>query len=600
MCGVFGYFGQGNDVLMQGMADLLKHRGPDGRGWHNTSYAGIGNTRLAIIDVEHGQQPFLSDDGDVAVVQNGEIYNYKELMQELQTLGHQFKTHSDTETILHAYLQWGEEFVNHLNGMFAIAILNNRTQTLRLYRDRIGIKPLYYYEQNGQLYFASEIKAILSTGIPRTPNLEALHHFLSFNYTPTPFTFFEGIKQVAAGHYLTVDNSGARETSWWDFTKIEVKEPTSEAAICHRLRELIDDATRIRLRSDVEVGAFLSGGVDSSTVVARATVQMEQQLQTFSIGFDDPKYDESPFAKKAAKRFNTHHHHQIVDSDMLSHWPLAIYHCDQPHGDVSFLPTHAVSNLASQHLKVVLTGDGADELFAGYDKYKRVRFDGDWQRDYFESISLLSHTEKQQLYGDTLHPYLQHDSYEHISPLLNKVKHWDSINQMLAIDMQFLLSGNNLPKPDRMGMAVSIEARTPFLDYRIMEYALSLPGNYKLRDNETKYILKQAVSDWIGEDLAYRKKQMFTVPIGDWFTTHLQDFIRSVLDSNRFAARGMFNSNTVQHMLNSHLAGTENHTRILRALVAIELWFRIFIDRDSLEIPSIEELGLNPNLLRAA
>ncbi len=593
MCGIFGYFGADERAHMDRMASLLTHRGPDDFGYHATEQVGVGNTRLSIIDLAHGHQPFHARDGKVVVVQNGEIFNYKELMAELEELGYVFETQCDTEVILHGYRAWGEHFVERLNGMFAIAVWDAEKEVLHLYRDRIGVKPLYYYQHEGRFLFASEIKAILGAGVERVPNKEALHHFLSFNYTPTPFTFFEHIHQVKPGHHLSISQAGVQERRWWDFTAVPQAYPESEEAVIEELMALLKDATRIRLRSDVEIGAFLSGGVDSSSVVGLATQQMERPLRTFSIGFEDARYDESPYAKAASERFHTEHISRIVEPDMLQHWPFATYYCDQPHGDVSFMPTYCVSQLAAEHLKVVLTGDGSDELFAGYDKYKAFAPEGEgWQQRYFESISLLSHAEKQALYGEEMAHLKTLESYQLADDFFARVKGWDGLNQMLAFDMEYLLSGNNLAKPDRMGMAVSIEARTPFMDYRVMEYALSLPGDYKLRDGETKYILKKAVSDLIGEDLAYRKKQMFTVPIGDWLSSSLSGFMQSMLCSNQFAARGLFDQAVVQRMVNEHRDGSANHTRILRALIAIELWYRIFIDRDELAPPSFEELGI--------
>lgn len=601
MCGIFGLYHTNGQTphatCLAAMANSLHHRGPDGHGHIAVPYAGIGNTRLAIIDVAHGQQPFTSADNQVHVVQNGEIYNYIELKAELEASGAQFITHSDTEVLLHAYLHWGDDFVQRLNGMFAIAVFDARSHTLRLYRDRIGMKPLYYAQHGDTFFFASEIKAMLAAGMPAAPNYEALHHFLSFNYMPSPFTAFDAIHELPAGHTLRITPASIHTHAWWRLGAHTPLVPTSEEAICDDLRNLLTRATEIHLRADVEVGAFLSGGVDSSTVVGVASQLVDHPIQSFSIGFDDPKYDESPFAIEASERFGTRHTLQRVQPNMLEHWPLAVFFCDQPHGDVSFMPTHEVAKLARKNVKVVLTGDGGDELFGGYDKYLNFAekgFAAGWQRDYFESTSLLTHRHKLALYGDAMRGKFAHlDSFEITEDWQSRYAHCDPINQILAFDSTYLLAGNNLVKPDRMSMAASLEGRMPLLDPSIIDYVFALPGALKMKDGVSKYIMKKAFAPLIGDTLAYRKKQMFTVPIGDWLKTSLAPLMRSLLGSNQFAARGLFDSGAVARMMDEHISGHANHTRILRALMAIEIWFRLFIDAQTLTPPSWDDLGLS-------
>lgn len=600
MCGVFGLWlhnGQSPDTsTLERMVQSLHHRGPDGHGFVSHAYGAVGNTRLAIIDVAHGKQPFSCTSGRVHVVQNGEIYNYIELKAELEALGAHFFTNSDTEVLLQGYLQWGDDFVDRLRGMFAIAVFDERAQKLTLWRDHIGMKPLYYAAQQNGVMFASEIKAILAAGMQAKPNLTALHHFLSFNYVPSPYTAFEGILELPAGCKLTITPNQITCDKWWQLGASSPMIPASEDEVCDQLRELLRSSTALHLRSDVEVGAFLSGGVDSSCVVGVASTLVNHPIKTFSIGFDDARYDESVFANEAATRFGTEHTINIANPNMIEGWPHAVFFCDQPHGDVSFMPTHEVAKLARTKVKVVLTGDGGDELFAGYDKYvdfAKDDFTTGWQQRYFERTSLLTHNEKMALYSDDMRRrFADLHSFDITKDWQSTYASCEPMQQILAFDSTYLLSGNNLIKPDRMSMAASLEGRMPLLSREMIDFAFALPMHMKLRDGTTKYILKKAFAPLIGEHLAYRKKQMFTVPIGDWLRTSLAPLMQHLLGSNQFAARGLFEQRNVNAMMQAHIKGTENHTRILRALMAIELWFRLFIDSQTIAPPVWENLGI--------
>lgn len=580
MCGIFGYMHrQGSSVapeILKLMGNSIKHRGPDDQGIHKGNGYALGNQRLSIIDIKGGHQPFVSDDGNIIVVQNGEIFNHIELAAELKRTGNPCRTHSDTEVLLRLYEQEGIGFIKKLNGMFAIAIYDLREQAMYLVRDRIGVKPLYVHDDGMQVTYGSEIKAILPAlkQIPQMDEL-ALHHYLTFNYVPAPYTMFQGIKHLMPGHFIKVTKQETITTRWWNLADVEPVHGRSEADWIEEFNFIIDDAVRLRLRCDVPFGAFLSGGVDSSTVVGLMSKHMTEPVKTFCVGFDDPKYDESIFAQIAAERFGTKHTMERVDPDMLDLWPMATYHCDQPHGDISFLPTYRVSQLAAKQVKVVLTGDGADELFAGYDKYKTFfarsevesMSDDKFRRSYFKSISLFSDEGKQKLYPAQLKKHLESiDSYDVARPYFDEVKHQDRINQALYLDMQLLLSGNNLVKPDRMGMAVSLEARTPFLDYRMMEFAFRMPGSLKLKNGETKYLYKKAVTPLIGEDLAYRKKQMFTVPVGEWFKTNRTQYCKNGLPFE------WFNHQILDEIFNNHVLNNIDMTRELRALIAFKKW----------------------------
>lgn len=561
------------------MGQAIEHRGPDDHGVFAAEGVALGNRRLSIIDIAGGHQPFVSDDGQIVVVQNGEIFNHVELAQELAASGHPCRTHSDTETLLRLYEREGIGFLHRLNGMFAIAILDRRQDAFYLVRDRIGVKPLYVHDDGRRLVFGSELKAMMPA-IGHAPSLdvEALHHYLTFNYVPPPFTIRKGIRHVMPGTAMKVTRGGAATWRWWDLSQVAPEHDRPEGDWIEEFNAILEDSVRLRMRSDVPFGAFLSGGVDSSTIVGLMARQRTEPIKTFCIGFDDPRFDEAPFAQAAADRFGTDHVMERVAPDMLDLWPMAIHHCDQPHGDVSFLPTYRVSQLAAAHVKVILTGDGGDELFAGYDKYRDFfatpgvfdSDDDDFRRSYFDSISLFSHDAKLALYQPGTRAAMQGaDSFELARQWFDQVPHQDRINQALYLDTQLLLSGNNLVKPDRMGMAVSIEARTPFLDYRMMEFAFRMPGDLKLRDGVTKYLYKKAVTPLIGEELAYRKKQMFTVPVGEWFKGRLSGYCATHIE-RLLQSSGYFEAAPMRKLLDDHVSGEANNTRELRAVIAVD------------------------------
>ena len=604
MCGIFGYWSRARkplpDAALHGMAQKLVHRGPDDEGiWHQPQRGvGIGNRRLSIIDIGGGHQPFVSDDGQIAVVQNGEIFNYIELAAELRQQGVQLKTASDTEVILRLYEREGIACISKLNGMFAIAIDDAREDALYLVRDRIGVKPLYVLDDGQQVLFASEIKAIKAGQFgeqnsalrqplrgPFAIDLIAIHHYLTFNYIPAPWTIYQGIRHVMPGTWMKFTRQagamGVQTQRWWSLAD-QREQDYSFDEWSEEFMAILDDATRIRLRADVPFGAFLSGGVDSSTIVGLMARHVSRPVKTFCIGFADPRYDESAFALQAAQRFGCDHTMEVAELNMLAQWPKVLYHLDQPHGDASFMPTLRVSELAAKHVKVVLTGDGGDELFAGYDKYAAffARPDAQtlpnaaYQRQYFDSISLFSPAAKLALYQPKVRDQLAGiDSFEQAAqPWFDESQHFDRVNQALYLDMQLLLSGNNLVKPDRMGMAVSIEARTPFLDYRMMEFAFRSRGVTKLSaGGDKKHWFKKAAAPLIGETLAHRKKQMFTVPVGDWFKGASYPWLKETLQKSELLAE-VFNGAGIDLMLESHRSGAANHTRELRALAALALW----------------------------
>ena len=588
MCGIFGYWDRERRALspdaLAAMARSLVHRGPDDEGIHHDAArgVGVGNRRLSVIDLAHGHQPFVSDDGRIAVVQNGEIFNYVELAAELRAQGVRLDTASDTEVLLRLYEREGLDFVHRLNGMFAIAIDDAREDALLLVRDRIGVKPLYVAQEGSRCLFGSEIKALLQA-LPARPDLdlEAVHHYLSFNYIPAPWTVWQGIRHVMPGCWMKFTRAGVEQGRWWDLAAQQQREQDF-GAWSEEFLSILEDATRIRLRADVPWGAFLSGGVDSSTIVALMARHVQQPVRTFCIGFADPRFDESAYAAQAAQRFGCAHTSEVAELNMLDRWPQVLYHLDQPHGDASFLPTLRVSELAAKHVKVVLTGDGGDELFAGYEKYAEyfarpdafTQPDAAFRRGYFDAISLFTPEAKAALYRPEVARRLRDvDSFEAAArPWFEQAAHFDRVNQALYLDMQLLLCGNNLVKPDRMGMAVSIEARTPFLDWRMMEFAFRAAGATKLSaGGDKKHWYKRAVAPLIGEDLAYRRKQMFTVPIGEWFRKESHAWLRQVLAESGLVQE-LFAPAEVERMLAQHRDGSANCTRELRALAALALW----------------------------
>ena len=591
MCGIFGYWSRSRTALtdadLELMAQKLVHRGPDDQGIRHQPQrgAGIGNRRLSIIDIGGGHQPFVSDDGQVAVVQNGEIFNFVELADELRTQGVQLKTASDTEVILRLYEREGISFVSKLNGMFAIAIDDARQDAMYLVRDRIGVKPLFLLDDGERMLFASEIKSVLPIAqlnrAQEAIDLVAIHHYLTFNYIPAPWTIYENIKHVMPGTWMKFTRSGVQTQRWWSLADQRERDFSFEDWSA-QFMSILSDATRIRLRADVPFGAFLSGGVDSSTIVGLMARHVSRPVKTFCIGFEDPHYDESAYALQAAQRFDCDHTQEVAELNMLRSWPKVLYYLDQPHGDASFMPTLRVSELAAKHVKVVLTGDGGDELFAGYDKYAaffarpqaQTMPTAAFQRHYFDSISLFSTGAKNALYQPHIIKQLEGiDSFAQAAkPWFDEAQHFDRINQALYLDMQLLLSGNNLVKPDRMGMAVSIEARTPFLDYRMMEFAFQSRGTTKLSSQgDKKHWFKKAAAPLIGDELAHRKKQMFTVPVGDWFKEGSYLWLKDLLQKNELLAP-IFRAPVVDLMLEQHRSGAANYTRELRALAALALW----------------------------
>jgi asparagine synthase (glutamine-hydrolysing) len=597
------------------MCDVIRHRGPDDEGIHVEPGVGLGMRRLSIIDLATGHQPIRSEDGTVWVVFNGEIYNYRELRRELEAAGHSFSTSSDTETIVHAYEEWGEAAVARLRGMFAIALWDAKARTLLLARDRAGIKPLHYVESGGRLYFGSEIKSLLAAGaVERRVDLEALDHYLSYLYAPRDRSVFAGVRKLPPGHTLLWRDGRAIVQPFWEIPAVEPFTGTEREAAA-RLRAVLADAVRSHMVSDVPLGAFLSGGIDSSIVVGLMAEASDRPVQTFSIGFDEPEFDELDHARAIARHFRTDHHEFVVRPDGIAILDRLIAHFDEPFADSSAIPTWYVSQIAREHVTVVLSGDGGDELFGGYDRYlphpRVARFDRlpipgrrriaralwpllphgvrgrnflrhvskDDDGRYLDSMAFFQPDEKDALYAADVREALR-DRYADALPAarLRRFAALPAHARMMRLDFETYLPEDVLTKVDRTSMAHSIESRVPLLDNEVIAFASSLPASMKIRDGRRKHVLKAAVADLLPPQILDRKKHGFGVPIGAWFRGRLSDLLADVLTAPRTRQRGYFEPAFVDRLVAEHHAGTRDHTLRLWQLLVLELWHREYVD----------------------
>jgi asparagine synthase (glutamine-hydrolysing) len=597
------------------MCEVIRHRGPDDEGIHVEPGVGLGMRRLSIIDLSTGHQPIHNEDRTIWIVFNGEIYNYRELRAELEAAGHAFYTSSDTETIVHAYEEWGESAFGRLRGMFGIALWDRRNQTLLLARDRAGIKPLHYAERGGRLYFGSEIKSLLAAGaVDREIDVEALDHYLSFLYAPPDRSLFKGISKLPPGHLLRWKNGRAEIEAYW---QIGVAEPFSGTVdqAATTLRGILSDAVRSHMISDVPLGAFLSGGVDSSVVVGLMAEASPRPVQTFSIGFDDPQFDELEHARTVARHFGTEHHEFVVRPDGLSILDRLVDHFDEPFADSSAIPTWYVSEIARRHVTVVLSGDGGDELFGGYDRYlphKRVaQFDRfpipggralagaisplmphgargknflrhiarDDNGRYLESVAFFQADEKGALYSAGLRRSLGGwDAERALGSRFSRFAALPTHSRMMKFDFETYLPEDVLTKVDRMSMAHSIESRVPLLDNRVIDFAATLPASMKIHNGRRKHVLKEAVRTLLPAGIIDRKKQGFGVPLGVWFRGGLTGIFSDVLGSARTRQRGYFEPAFVDRLVREHLSGRRDHTLRLWQLLVFELWHRQYLD----------------------
>jgi asparagine synthase (glutamine-hydrolysing) len=618
MCGICGIADfQRRDVIRQEMVcrmnDTLRHRGPDDAGVYVDSGIGMGHRRLSIIDVAGGHQPISNEDSTVWVLLNGEIYNYPELRHKLLDKGHKFKTSSDTEAIVHLYEDCGENCFSQLRGMFSIALWDSRQRKLLLARDRVGKKPLFYFSDGTRVLFASELKALLAAdSLPRTVDPLALSDYFSLGYIPAPKTIYREVRKVLPGHYLAACATGTRETQYWDisFAKIEDK---PEGDWCELLRHELCEATRVRLMSEVPLGAFLSGGVDSSCVVAMMSHIMKRPVTTCSIGFEEPEFNESEFALQIAEQFHTDHHQQLVRPTAIEIIDKLAWHFDEPFADSSAIPTYYVSAVARQYVTVALGGDGGDETFAGYRRYYFDQFENrlrSWVptglrrsifgplgkyypalawaprlfrgkatfqslsrsplEGYFNSVSIFRPDEKARLLTEDFRKSLQgYDSLDVFRHYYDRAGTDDLLSRIQYVDMKTYLPDDILTKVDRASMAVSLEVRAPLLDHQLMECVARIPSSLKLRHTDGKYILKKAMESVLPKDILYRKKQGFAVPLNRWFRRDLKDYAHDVIFSRQ---DGILDHSFLKKIWDEHQSNRFNRSADLWAVLMFRKW----------------------------
>jgi asparagine synthase (glutamine-hydrolysing) len=638
MCGITGAVWTDASAALQPevlarMTEVLRHRGPDEGGSYTsalksqTAYGTVpgvafGHRRLSIIDVAGGHQPLANEDGTVWIVFNGEIYNHRQLRQRLEGAGHQFRTRSDTEAIVHLYEDEGLDFLAHLNGMFALAIWDARKRRLVIARDRLGKKPLYYRREPARLLFASELKSLLQVpGIPRELDPQALDDYLTLQYVPHPRTIFRGFAKLPPAHYGVFCDGRFSTQCYWnpDFDQ-EVDRPLADYA--EELRELLTSAVQMRLEADVPLGAFLSGGVDSSLVVGLMQRLVDRPVKTFSIGFPVSEFDESPHAARAAARLGTEHHEFRVEPRAIEVLEKLAWHYDEPFADSSAVPTYYVAKLSREHVTVALTGDGGDELFAGYLRYRAVQaaawFDrlprllraalanpaarrmsgarrqrslvrrlGRFaealsfppERRYLEWVSMFNEARRAELYSDEFLARLpESDPFEFLAEAFARVSRRDAVTAASLVDLVTYLPCDLMTKVDIASMANGLECRAPFLDYRVVELAARMPIGYKLYRGRGKRVLREAFGELLPREVTRRPKMGFGVPLAQWFRGELAPYAREMLLDARAVARDFFRAGAVERLLEEHQRGTFDHGYRLWGLVFLEAWHRTWLD----------------------
>lgn len=631
MCGITGWANldartppaDGAEELLHAMCERMVHRGPDSEGLMVSTGVALGMRRLAIIDLVTGEQPTYNEDKTVAVILNGEIYNYRELRDDLEKRGHTFRSASDTEVLPHLYEEYGREMVQRLNGMFAFALWDARCRRLFIARDRFGEKPLYWGVFDNRLLFASEPKVLLAHPAVRPAvNVQALRQYLSFDYVPAPLSIYEGINKLPAAHTLTLEEGNIEVRRYW---RLSYRKPTripSEREAAEHLRELLADSVRMRLVSDVPLGVLLSGGVDSSTVAALAVPASTETVKTFSISFAEASFDESSYARAVAKYLGTDHYEERFSADLAAGLVSEIGSwMDEPFSDPSLVPTYLLSRFTRKHVTVALGGDGGDELFAGYPMYlghrlaelynrvprvvrrglveplvgllpvKTKNLSFDYRARRFVAGADHDQVSRHHMWFGSFTPGQQDDLltaaikqisdgdiYRDARGLFEECDAADMIERMQCLDTQLYLAEDILGKVDRASMAVSLEVRAPFLDPRVAEYAASLPRNYKLRGRKSKYILKRAVADLVPSFVTRRGKKGFGSPVAEWLKKKLRPLARDLLAPERIRRAGVFDAEYVTRLLDEHEAGVANHRKPLWTLLMFELWHESFVE----------------------
>lgn len=622
MCGIAGIFHLEtakpvDPDRLRKMTDSLTHRGPDGSGIWTAPGVGLGHRRLSIIDLEGGAQPMLTPDEAQVLSFNGEIYNFQEVRSELESFGHQFQTDSDSEVILYAWRQWGVDCLKRLNGMFAIAIYDQRTRQLFLARDRLGVKPLFYARvSDGSILFGSELKALLANPLlRRDPNISAVDDYLAFGYVPDQTSMLKGVKKLPAGHYLLLELGKPEPASvqYWDMD-FSQRHKALANVLEDELVALLKEAVGSRMIADVPLGAFLSGGVDSSAVVALMAEKSRRAVKTCSIGFDQESLDETSYARLIADRFQTDHRERIVAADDFGLIDTLADHFDEPFADASALPTYRVSELARETVTVALSGDGADEAMAGYRRHvfhhaeERVRgmlpqsFRGpvlgwlgsvypkaDWAprpfrakstllslartgpEGYAEAVGVTTPLGRRQIYSDAMQKNLgDYYAEQRMIDLMENAPAQNGLDQAQYADMKMWLPGDILTKVDRTSMAVGLEAREPLLDYRLMEFAAKLPANLRVHKGQGKYLLKKSMEQYLPKDILYRQKMGFVTPIAQWFRGPLADQARNISTSGALARTGWFDSKFLRKAADEHIAGRSDNSRLLWQLLMLD------------------------------
>ncbi len=622
MCGFAAWFdpegGRPERAWLEAAAETLSHRGPDDAGFHLEDGVGLAFRRLSIVDVASGAQPLANEDGSVRIVYNGEVYNHADLRPELEARGHRYRTHSDTETLVHAYEEWGDEFVTRLRGMFAFALWDRNRRRLLLGRDRVGIKPLYVARAGRALVAASEIKALFAfPGVERRVRLPGVVEHLTLRYAASPDTLFEGIEKLRPAHTLAADARGSASRRYWSVAyepKLEIPDGDALAELETRVTESV----RLRLMSEVPLGALLSGGVDSSVVVALMSRLMDRPVQTFSVGFDEPgPYNELPFARAVARHLGTEHREILVGAnDLLREIPNLVWHQDEPVSEPAAIPTFLVSQLARETVTVVLTGEGGDELFAGYPKYAvdplarrlaalpralrepLLRHGVDRLPFRFRKLKVVARSARFRDEAERLAAWFAGFAGEERRRLLSPaLREHDGLgaaafraaldesaarrplDRMLDADLRLWLPDDLLMKVDKMSMAASIEARVPLLDHPLAEWAARLPDRFKVRGLEGKVLLKRLARRLIPREAVDRPKIGFTVPLAPWFRGPLRELLADTLLSPACAARGYYDPAVLRRTVEDHLAGRRDGSRELWTLLTLELWHRAYVDQ---------------------
>jgi len=625
MCGIAGIVSANVDDRVEAatihhMCQAIIHRGPDDEGIFVNEGAGLGMRRLSIIDLAGGHQPVFNEDRSVWIVFNGEIYNFPELRPELESRGHRFYTHTDTEVIVHLYEELGSDCVNKLRGMFAFALYDERRRKLVLARDRLGKKPLHYALAGERLLFGSEIKSILTVAPELAAvNNQALLQYMYFGYIPDPLTSFLPIQKLPPGHLLEFEDGEIQIRQCWDLPQYSSHQPRSEEECFEELERRLAEAVRIRLISDVPLGALLSGGTDSSMVVALMARASSKPVKTFSIGFHHHDFNEAHYARIVAKHFGTEHHELVLEPNVLETVETLTSSLEEPFGDSSMLPTYYVSCMARKHVTVALSGDGGDEIFAGYDRYgthlrrriferiprwawhcyrenvypwlpqdmrgKKFSYNVSlpWRERYVDAISFVPSFERDMpLLSDEFREILRSvaDPEQVLYRYFEQARATDAISQMLCVDTKTYMLADILTKVDRMSMATSLEVRVPILDNLFVEWATGLPPEWKLRGREQKYILRK-LAERVGVPgkVLYRPKQGFALPLVHWMRHELKDLIMTVLLEQKTLQRGYFEPEGVRQLLEEHFRGRRNHSGRIWRLLIFELWHRNFLER---------------------